>query len=323
MPFLAPPLAGLYAALAAVLPPVAPYLLPAAAARLARAGREMKSPAAVFPLAASVLPFATVFGLLGGGTGAILAATCALSFVALPALGLVAGTTPGRRREELVWLSAALSGVGALGAILAVALVEGVDPGVFLALKLDALRPELMDFYRNNGWTEETLAATGAAFDRMRDLVAWHLPGLVLAGCAIQAALLVYAFGRRAGLADAPLEPGSFATFRTPLAAAAAFIPAGALAALADGLAARAAVAILIPLGTLFFLRGMAIIRALLDRGRAGLLIRAPVYVLAVQMPIPVLVAIGGLLDEFLDFRRRFSRREDGEESDGGSGRRE
>jgi hypothetical protein len=280
----------------------------------------MKSPAAAFPLAASVLPFATVFGLLGGGTGAILAATCALSFVALPALGLVVGATPGRRREELVWLSAALSGVGALGAILAVALVEGVDPGAFLALKLDALRPDLIGFYRNNGWTEETLAATGAAFDRMRDLVAWQLPGLVLAACAIHAALLVYAFGRRAGLEEAPLEPGSFATFRTPLAAAAAFIPAGALAALADGLAARAAVVILIPLGTLFFLRGMAIIRALLDRGRVGLLIRAPVYVLAVQMPIPVLVAIGGLLDEFLDFRGRFSRRE---ESDGGSGRRE
>jgi hypothetical protein len=64
----------------------------------------------------------------------------------------------------------------------------------------------------------------------------------------------------------------------------------------------------------------MAIIRALLDRGRVGLLIRAPVYVLAVQMPIPVLVAIGGLLDEFLDFRARFPRRE---ESDGESGRRE
>ena len=280
----------------------------------------MKSPAAVFPLAAAVLPFATAFGLLGGGTGAILAATCALAFVALPALGLVAGATAGRRREELVWLSAALSGVGVLGAILAVTLVEGVDPGALLAHKFDALRPELLDFYRKNGWTEETLSATGSAFDRMRDLVARQLPGLVLAGSAIHAALLVYAFGRRAGLDEAPLAPGSFATFRTPLAAAAAFIPAGALAALTDGPAARAAVTVLIPLGTLFFLRGMAIIRALLDRGRVGLLIRAPVYVLAVQMPIPVVVAIGGLLDEFLDFRGRFLRKE---ESDGGSGRRE
>jgi hypothetical protein len=77
---------------------------------------------------------------------------------------------------------------------------------------------------------------------------------------------------------------------------------------------------VLIPLGVLFFLRGLAIIRALLDRGRVGLLIRAPVYVLAVQMPIPVLVAIGGLLDEFLDFRGRFPRRE---EDDGDPGRRE
>lgn len=280
----------------------------------------MRSPAAVFPLAAAVLPFATAFGLLGGGTGAIVSATFALAFVALPALGLVAGAAPGRRREELVWLSAALSGLGALGVILAVTIVKGADPGALAAHNIDLLRPELLDFYRQAGWTPEALAATGAAFDRMRDLVAWHLVGLVLAGCAIHAALLVYAFGRRAGLQEAPLAPGSFATFRTPLAVAAAFIPAGALAALADGFASRAAITVLIPLGTLFFLRGMAIIRALLDRGRVGLLIRAPVYVLAVQMPIPVLVAIGGLLDEFLDFRERFSRKD---ESGGGSGRRE
>jgi len=280
----------------------------------------MRSPAAAFPLAAAVLPFATAFGLLGGGAGAVLAAVCALSFVALPALGLVAGATPGRRREELAWLSAALAGIGTLGAVLAFTLAEGADPGALLAGRLDALRPELIDFYRKAGWSEETLAATGAAFDRMRDLVAWQLPGLVLSACVLHGALLVYAFGRRAGLEEAPLAPGSFATFRTPLAAAAAFVPAGALAALAGETASRAATTVLIPLGVLFFLRGMAIIRALLDRGRVGLLIRAPVYVLAVQMPIPVLVAIGGLLDEFLDFRGRFPRRE---EDGGAPGRRE
>lgn len=320
MPFLAPPLAGLAAALAALLPFAAPLLLPSAAARLARAGRQMRSPAGAFPLAAAVLPFATAFGLVGGGTGAVAAAACALAFVALPALGLVAGATPGRRREELVWLTAALAGIGSLGAILALTLAEGADPGALLALRLDAVRPELLDFYRKAGWSAETLEATGAAFDQMRDLLAWQLPGLVLAGCVLHGTVLVYAFGRRAGLVDAPLEPGSFATFRTPLAAAAAFVPAGALAALAGGGLARAAVTVLIPLGVLFFLRGLAIIRALLDRGRAGLLIRAPVYVLAVQMPIPVLVAIGGLLDEFLDFRGRFPRRE---EDGGDPGRRE
>lgn len=320
MPFLAPLLAGLSAAIAVVLPPAAPYLLPSAAARLARAGREMGNPAAALPLAAAVLPFATAFGLLGGGGGALLAAFVAVAFVALPALGLVSGATAGRRREELVWLSAALSGLGSLGAILAFTFAEGTDPGAAFAAGLDALRPELIEFYRKAGWTEETLAATGAAFDRMRDLVVWHLTGLVLSGCVLHAALLVYAFGRRAGLEETPVEPGSFATFRTPFVAAVAFVPAGALAALAGGALSRAAVTVLIPLGVLFFLRGMAIIRALLDRGRAGLLIRAPVYVLAVQMPIPVLVAIGGLLDEFLDFRGRFPRNE---ERDGETGRRE
>mgnify|MGYP001160627502 FL=1 len=320
MPFLAPPLAGLSAALGVVLPPLAPWLLPSASARLARAGRELGSPAAALPLAVAVLPFATFFGLAGGGVGSTLSAAKALAFVVLPALGLLAGATAGRRREELAWLAAALAGIGALGTVLTFTLVEGADPGALLARRLDAARPELLGFYRAAGWSEETLAATGAAFDRLRDLVAWQLPGLLLSACVLHGALLVYAFGRRAGLDAAPLAVGSFATFRTPLAAAAAFVPAGALAALADGAAARAATTVLIPLGVLFFLRGMAIIRALLDRGRVGLLIRAPVYVLAVQMPIPVLVAIGGLLDEFLDFRGRFPRKE---ESGGGTGRRE
>lgn len=320
MPFLAPPIAGLAAAVSVVFPPLAFWLLPSAAARVARAGLELRSPAAAFPLAAAVLPFATAFGLLGGGTGAALAATAALAFVALPALGLVAGASEGRLREELAWLAAALAGIGALGAVLAFTLSEGADPGALLAARLDAIRPELIDFYRKNGWAEETLAATGSAFDGMRDLVAWHLTGLALGACVLHGALLVYAFGRRAGLQGALLAPGSFATFRTPLAAAVAFVPAGLVAALGSGLAARAAVTVLIPLGVLFFLRGMAIIRALLDRGRLGLLIRAPVYVLAVQMPIPVLVAIGGLLDEFLDIRGRLSRRD----GDGGErGRRE
>lgn len=320
MPFLAPLLSGLAAAVSVVFPLAAPYLLPSAAARLTRAGREMGSPAAAFPVAAAVLPFATAFGLLAGGGGAVLSAGVALAFVVLPALGLVVGGAGGRCREELVWLSAALSGLGALTGILLFTLSEGADPGAVLAAGLDAVRPELLDFYRKAGWTAEMLEATGAALDRMRDLVALQLAGLVLAGCVLHAALLVYAFGRRAGLSEDAVAPGSFATFRTPLASAAAFVPAGALAALAEGGLARAAVTVLIPLGVLFFLRGMAIIRALLDRGRAGLLIRAPVYVLAVQMPMPLLVAIGGLLDEFLDFRGRFPRRD---ETDGETGRRE
>ena len=213
-----------------VLPPLAPWLLPSAAARLARAGREMTSPAAAFPLATAVLPFATFFGLVGGGIGSALSAATALAFVVLPALGLVAGATAGRRREELAWLSAAVAGIGALGTVLAFTLAEGADPGAILATRFDAARPELLGFYRNAGWSEETLAATGAAFDRLRDLVVWQLPGLLLSACVLHGALLVYAFGRRAGLDEAPLAAGSFATFRTPLAAAAAFVPAGALA---------------------------------------------------------------------------------------------
>jgi hypothetical protein len=59
----------------------------------------------------------------------------------------------------------------------------------------------------------------------------------------------------------------------------------------------------------LFFLRGLAIIRALLDRGRTGLVGRALVYMLVFQMPFPLLLALSGLLDEFVDVRTRLEKR--------------
>jgi hypothetical protein len=122
------------------------------------------------------------------------------------------------------------------------------------------------------------------------------------------AALVVYGFAKASGIAGADWEDASFSRFRTPLGAAALFVPAGLLAGLAGGDLRRPAVDILVPLAVLFFLRGLAIIRALLDRGRAGLLGRALVYALVFQMPFPFLLALGGLFDEFVDVRARLDR---------------
>ena len=122
------------------------------------------------------------------------------------------------------------------------------------------------------------------------------------------AALVVYGFARATGIAGAEWDDPSFSRFRTPLSAAALFVPAGLLAAVAGPDLRRPAVDLLLPLGVLFFLRGLAIIRALLDRGRAGLIGRALVYALVFQMPFPFLLALGGLFDEFVDVRARLDR---------------
>ena len=152
------------------------------------------------------------------------------------------------------------------------------------------------------------MAAVARLFELFRIGLRDQLPGLVLAAAMGHAALVVYGFARASGIAGAEWSDPSFSRFRTPLAAAALFVPAGLLAAIGGPDLRRPAVDVLLPLTALFFLRGLAIIRALLDRGRAGLIGRALVYALVFQMPFPFLLALGGLFDEFVDVRARLDR---------------
>ncbi|HQR46310.1 MAG TPA: hypothetical protein PK598_09880, partial [Thermoanaerobaculia bacterium] len=134
------------------------------------------------------------------------------------------------------------------------------------------------------------------------------LPGLALTAAVLFAALVVYPLGRLWGAEGRDLSDRSFSRFATPLWAAVAFVPAGRRAALGPAAARGPAVDRRLPLLALFFLRGLAIIRALLDRGRAGLLLRSLVYLVVFQMPLPLVLTLGGLLDEFLDVRGRVDR---------------
>ena len=166
----------------------------------------------------------------------------------------------------------------------------------------------MLEYYRSSGWGESSVATVARLFEILRVALRDQLPGIVLAIVMGHAAVVVYGFARASGIAAADWQEPSFSRFRTPLAAAAVFVPAGLLAALGGPDLRRPAVDVLLPLAVLFFLRGLAIIRALLDRGRAGLLGRALVYALVFQMPFPFLLALGGLFDEFVDVRARLDR---------------
>src|SRR5204863_397679 len=83
---------------------------------------------------------------------------------------------------------------------------------------------------------------------RPRAAIGKWLPGLVLAGCVLHAALVVYAFGGAAPLEEGEMSATPFSRFATPLAAAALFVPAGLVAAVGPPEAAPAAVDVLLPL---------------------------------------------------------------------------
>ena len=293
----------------AAAPPFGLVLAPHAAARLGRAALESKRLAGGFLLPALTVPIALVLGALLVPDGAVVAAVLAIVLVALPALALFATARDGRRRDVVLLAVFALTGIGGLAVLLGAAVATGRDPGALLADRWAALVPEMLAGYRTSGWSESSVATVARLFEFGRVLIEVQLPGIVLAVAMIHAALVVYGFARGAGLAEADWSDASFSRFRTPLAAAAAFVPAGLLAAVGGAGLRRPAVDLLLPLGVLFFLRGLAIIRALLDRGRTGLVGRALVYVLVFQMPFPLLLALSGLFDEFVDVRTRLEKK--------------
>lgn len=297
---------GLAAAVSLVLPVAAPVLLPLAAARLARTWRS-ESPEWV-PLAASLaVPFAVVLGFLAPPSGPWLAPAVALAAVVLPALAVNAAARDRRRADLVSLVAGAASGIGVLALLLGAGLGSGREPGLLLSDRIGRGLPEIFQMYRSAGLGESSIQALAEFFDGVRAVVARQSVGLALGGSVLYGAFLVYGLGRRIGLAPPEVAETQFARYRTPLLAAVAFVPLGVVAALGPSSLARTAVDLLVPLGVLFFLRGLAIIRALLERGAVGLFGRALVYLLVVQMPFPAVVALGGLFDEFFDFRSRLA----------------
>lgn len=302
--------------LSVVLPFGAPFFLPVTTARLARFAFATKSAWGAFGLAAAVVPVALVLSFFVVPGGSFVAGIVATAFVALPCLGLYAGGRDGRRRDRVLLLVAALTAVGILAVLLGYAVASGRAPGDSLAARWASLIPDQLAAHRKSGWSESSVVAASRVYDAVRTLVAGSLEGIVLAGAVLYAALLVYPASTALGLTAGVSEAG-FGRFSTPPIAAILFVPAGLAAALTRGQPFWLALDLLLPLAALFFLRGLAIIRVLLDRGRAGLFGRALVYMLLFQMPFPVLLALGGLFDEFLNIRGRIEKAADSRDDSG------
>jgi len=304
---LAPFWAGLGAALSVAVPPAGLLLAPIGAARLGRAVLDAPSATEAFAMAALAPPAAFAIGALLSWGGAAWAAILAAALFSLPALALLASARDGRRRGDVILVAGAAAGIGLLSILLG-ASASGIDPGPWLAARFEEKVPEIVGYYRTSGWDESAIEAASRVFRVTSAALAGQLAGLALTGAVFFAAGLVYPLGRLWGAERRDLREPSYARFVTPFWLAAAFVPAGLAAAVGPAGVRGAAVDVLLPLLALFFLRGLAIIRALLDRGRAGLFLRSLVYVVVFQMPVPLVLAFGGLLDEFLDVRGRVDR---------------
>ncbi len=293
----------------AAAPPFGVFLLPFAAGRLGVAALTTERIAWGFLLPACAPPLALVLGAILAPGAAGPAFVIATAFVSLPAAALYVTGQGGLRRDRALLVVFAVTGIGALAALVGADVATGRDPGEVAAARWAAAVPEMLGYYRSSGWGESSVATVARLFEILRVILRDQLPGIVLAIAMGHAALVVYGFARASGIAGrrlggALLQPLPHAARRR--------------GPVRPGRPPRRRSAVRTCAGrpwtsccrspSCFFCAGLAIIRALLDRGRAGLLGRALVYALVFQMPFPFLLALGGLFDEFVDVRARLDR---------------
>jgi hypothetical protein len=260
----------------------------------------------VAALAACALTCALLFGLgwaLGGlGTGVVLAFVGAGVTTLPPAsVGFLrAGAEPSR-----CYLGLCLAGCAFLAAAFA-ATMSGPGPSLTseVASSFDRLIPAAMDSYARSGANAETVAKLRGTFEAARDFAQYCLWGILGVLWVFGGAVAFY-LGARLSRPAATADATRFEALRVPAAGAGFFVAAGAGFGLLQGDARRVAANLLLPLLALYFVAGLSIICHFFRRWFRARILRIGLYALAAYFPINIGVALLGLFDWYVDFRRR------------------
>jgi Predicted membrane protein (DUF2232) len=255
---------------------------------------------------ACVLAAAVVFGI-AGAIGALPAAFAmallALVVTLVPTAGvgfLRAGAEPSR-----CYLGIALAGAAFLAASFAFSAAGG-GPSLSaeVVATFERMTPSVLESYTRSGADAATIASMRAVLTSAQELARQYLWGIFGALWVLGAAVAFYG-GSAAARPNATADAAQFSELRVPPIAAALFVASGAVFAAASGEAHRAAGNLLLPLSVLYFVAGLSIICHFLRRWVRARFLRAGLYVLAAYFPINVGVALIGLFDWYVDFRRR------------------
>jgi hypothetical protein len=301
------PLAALGAAAAFsalfVLPVVGVLGLPVAAVPLVRLAHRR---GLVTGLLGGALMAAVVLGLgwATGGVGSGLAmALLALGVTLLPTATvgfLRAGVDASR-----CYLGLCLAGCAFLAASYAAAAgAPGPSIASEVAAAFDSLIPAAVESYSRQGADAEAVTRMRLTLESGREFAREFLWGIFGALWVLGGAVAFY--GGAAAARPAPTaEAARLEALRVPAQAVALFVASGAAFGLLSGPGRRIAGNLLLPLAALFFVAGLSIICHFLRRWLRTRILRAGLYALAAYFPINVGVALLGLFDWYVDFRRR------------------
>lgn len=238
----------------------------------------------------------------GGGVVALSVLVSYLLVVVLPTISVVVWRNTGC--SERRWISVT---VIAFALVLVISVVVGTLPQGPVEAVSQWARQAVEDageFYNSMGLGR---GEAQRAMDQAQWFVAWTLPSMLV---FYVVSILFWVRPRLPLLGlGVPIEP--FESYRSDEWLAVAFAVTGFGAVVLDGTPRWVALNLLLPVLALYFVHGLAIIRAHLSRwiGR-GWLVRWGVAILALQMPLPAIVAMLGLVDAFRPLRPRLN--EDG-----------
>lgn len=284
------------------LPLVGSIGLPLAGVPMVRLAHRRGGAAA---LVASALAGALVasISLAAGNSAGWTRGSLAAGIAFLPAL--FASFAPARMDPSRAYL--ALCAAGALvlaGLFLGGAAASGRPVGEEIAGEFDRMIPAAMDRYTRSGVDAETVARVRATLAAAREFSRSYWAGLLGLLWVFSAGISFYA-GARAARPAPSAEATRFEALSVPAAVAPIFVAAGAGSVfLGQGLRPIAG-SVLLPLSALYFVAGLSIICHFARRWFRVRLLRVGLYTLVAYFPMNVGVALLGLFDWYVDFRRR------------------
>jgi len=249
---------------------------------------------------------ALVFGLgwVAGGLGdGIALALAALGVTALPTASV--GFQRVGVDASRCYLGLCLAGCALLAAGLAAsASGAGGSMSAEVGATLDRLTPGLVDSYAKSGADPVSVARFRESLTLAKEFILASLWGMLGAAWVLGSAVAFY-LGALTARPGATADAARFEALRVPAAGAAVFVASGAAFGLLSGEGRRVAGNLLLPLLALYFVAGLSIICHFFRRWFRVRILRVGLYALAAYFPINLGVALLGLFDWYVDFRRR------------------
>ena len=190
------------------------------------------------------------------------------------------------------------------GLFLGGAAASGRPVGEEIAREFDRMIPAAIESYTRSGMDAETVARVRTTLEKAREFSRSYWAGLLGLLWVLCAWISFYAGARAARPADSA-EATRFEALRVPAVAAPLFVAAGAGSVFLGPDLRPIAGSVLLPLLALYFVAGLSIICHFARRWFRVRLLRVGLYTLVAYFPMNVGVALLGLFDWYVDFRRR------------------